>query len=315
MSDPKAPNYELMFPLKNRKANIYWPIYENLEKEFGLLSFNIFIDDAQLNTYSYKIAELILRAAIEIETISKDLYLREGGENKKNLNYDDALKYLNSRWNLERKILKVSSSNVHITDTTLIPFSKITNERNGKLHYMWNIAYQNIKHDRGRFIRDASIVNLLNILGALYILNLYFNEEEFNLENDSGGQSLYSILHTELFAVSIHRNQGLNFYKKQNKRDGYEESLYYVIFDDTSRDKLVDGLQIWMNKLKELLPKGDEFDKFRKMENITELLGNKELEIKLGKETLNQYISYSSVGIVETMKNLTNIARINKNDL
>ena len=315
MAKAKSLNYELMFPIKDRKANIFWPVYENLEKEFIQLSFNIFIDDHQLNTYSYKISELILRAAIEIESISKELYLREGGKDKRNLTYDDALKELDKKWNLKKKMVKISSTNIHISDMTLKPFSKILNPRNRKMHYRWNISYQNIKHDRGKYIKEASIQNLLYILAALFVLNLYYNDEEFNLEKDNSGQSLYSKLNTVLFAVSIHRNQGINQYHNQNRRDGYEESLYYIIFDDTSRDKLIKALQNWLRRVQDKIPKESEFDEFRNIENIFEILGNKELEKKIGKENLSQLISQSSSGIVAVMENLTCIARLNKNDL
>jgi len=55
-------------------TNIYWPVYKNLEDEFGKLMFSIHIDDNQMNVYSSKISDLILRASTEIESISKELY-------------------------------------------------------------------------------------------------------------------------------------------------------------------------------------------------------------------------------------------------
>ena len=60
-------------------ANIYWPVYKNLEAELVHLSYNIHIDDNQLDVYSVKISDLILRASAEIESISKELYINNGG--------------------------------------------------------------------------------------------------------------------------------------------------------------------------------------------------------------------------------------------
>ena len=77
--------------------NFYWPIFKNLENEFSKLMYDIHIDDEQLNVYSSKISDLILRSAIEIESISKELYYSNGGTECGNIRYDDvAIKYLNT---------------------------------------------------------------------------------------------------------------------------------------------------------------------------------------------------------------------------
>lgn len=62
--------------------NYYWAVYKNLERELSDLSNLIHIDDKQLNVYSIKIAELLLRTVVEIESISKTLYFQNGGENQ-----------------------------------------------------------------------------------------------------------------------------------------------------------------------------------------------------------------------------------------
>jgi hypothetical protein len=55
--------------------NTYWPVYKNLEAEFNRLATYIHIDDNQLTTYSSKIADLILRTVVEIESLSKKMYI------------------------------------------------------------------------------------------------------------------------------------------------------------------------------------------------------------------------------------------------
>lgn len=59
--------------------NMYWPIYKNLEREFLKLADYIHVSDDQLSIYSMHIADLIVRCAIEIEAISKELYSSFGG--------------------------------------------------------------------------------------------------------------------------------------------------------------------------------------------------------------------------------------------
>ncbi len=100
----------------------------NLEKELIALSNSIMFDDAenshQLDTYSPKILELLLRCAIEIESISKDLYYDNGGEKKFKRNGDEiepkfdyqCLKFLDDVWQICSKQVLVSSTNFYFTN-------------------------------------------------------------------------------------------------------------------------------------------------------------------------------------------------------
>lgn len=54
--------------------NLYWPVYKNLEKEFLKLADYIHISDDQTSIYSMHIADSIVRCAVEIEALSKELY-------------------------------------------------------------------------------------------------------------------------------------------------------------------------------------------------------------------------------------------------
>ena len=55
-------------------------MYENLEKEILKLIENIHFDDKQIDIYYIKNVELLMRCAIEIEAILKELYRKEGGD-------------------------------------------------------------------------------------------------------------------------------------------------------------------------------------------------------------------------------------------
>ena len=63
--------------------NMYWPVYKHLEKETLELAHYIHFDDRQLGVYSFYIADLLVRCAIEIEAISKEMYWQNGGEKRK----------------------------------------------------------------------------------------------------------------------------------------------------------------------------------------------------------------------------------------
>lgn len=171
--------------------NLYWPVYKNLEKEFLKLADYIHISDDQLGTYSMYIAVLLVRCAIEIEALSKDLYCALGGNaiptdtqgNTRDLYFDtDCLDLLEQKWRLSKKQIVVSAINIYFTEEknrTLTPLHKA--HKRGTSGSRWKQAYQAVKHDRKNSLKKASIENLLNALGALYILNLYNMSERIDI--------------------------------------------------------------------------------------------------------------------------------------
>lgn len=168
--------------------NLYWPVYKNLESEVLTLSKYIHFSDDQSEVYSMYIADLIVRCAIEIESISKELYKANGGnmktvngKKKKTLSFDtDCLDYLNSLWQIGKKEITVSSPVFYFQDPkfrVMTPLYKanIYGEKGSE----WKQAYQALKHDRRNSLKQASIENLLQAMGALYILNLYYKDERY----------------------------------------------------------------------------------------------------------------------------------------
>ncbi len=166
--------------------NLYWSVYENLESEVLALADSIMFDDTQLKVYSLEIGDLIVRCAVDIESISKELYFQNGGQfpvfdksgKERDLYFDtDCLDLLIKKWNIDKKKLHVSSLKMDFSSQNLVltPLEK-SNQR-GKCQ--WKKAYQAIKHNRATSLKQANVKNLLNALGALYILNLYYRNESF----------------------------------------------------------------------------------------------------------------------------------------
>ena len=58
----------------------FWNAYKRLEREVIELSEYIHVSDDQLGVYSLKIGDLLVRTAIEAETLVKLLYHENGGE-------------------------------------------------------------------------------------------------------------------------------------------------------------------------------------------------------------------------------------------
>lgn len=194
--------------------NLYWPVYKNLESEVLTLSKYIHFSDDQSEVYSMYIADLIVRCAIEIESISKELYKANGGnmktvngKKKKTLSFDtDCLDYLNSLWQIGKKEITISSPVFYFQDPkfrVLTPLHK-ANKR-GTSGSKWKQAYQALKHDRRNSLKKGSIENLLQVMGALYILNLYYKNEHYQLAQVyRGTQEFDTRAGSEIFSATCY---------------------------------------------------------------------------------------------------------------
>ena len=82
------------------RADMYLPVYEKIEKEIIELSSCIFFDDNLLKVYSLNIADLIIRCAIEIESLVKDIYRKE--EKCEPETPGQCIKWLDSKCNISK---------------------------------------------------------------------------------------------------------------------------------------------------------------------------------------------------------------------
>jgi hypothetical protein len=256
--------------------NIYWPVFKNLESEFSRLMYDIHIDDNQLTVYSSKIADLILRGAVETESISKELYYKHGGTKTGHIRYDDdALDYLTSKWKLDQKTVIISSPNCFLTNKTLLPFVK-NEQRTGKNYntFSWNNSYQNIKHDRGKSITFGSVKYLFDILAALYVLNLYYLESTFPLEKDSKGNTLSPSLGSEIFSVVIFSYRGRNGQGVYQKTEEFHKCIYYIDQTEETAKIFNESLSAFQAKINELAFKNPKVTEYLRTAQIPQLKSN-----------------------------------------
>ena len=95
---------------------IFWQVFKNLEHEFLDLANVIHINDSQQEVYSMKIADIIIQTVVEIEALSKELYILNGGAvvPDEEMYFDTVcMNYLNNIWNLENKVVLVVSPNIY----------------------------------------------------------------------------------------------------------------------------------------------------------------------------------------------------------
>lgn len=193
--------------------NLYWSVYKNLEREVLELTKYVHVDDNQLKVYSMHIADLIVRCAVEIESLSKELYWLNGGVKlyddetgkERDLYFDtDCLNYLDGIWGICKKKVIVSCIEMYFEkeeNRIISPLHK-ANKR-GSSGAIWNKAYQAVKHDRKNSLSKATIKNLIYVLGALYILNLYYKDDVQKITWDSAlSKNIDDRMGSEIFAVT-----------------------------------------------------------------------------------------------------------------
>ena len=139
--------------------------------------------DTNLDTFSYRIHELLMRTCIEVEANFKAI-LRENEFNpvdKKGKPRPE------NKWTIHdyRKVNKthhLSSYRVHIpiwdgTESVFQPFGEWSTSQD----LSWYQAYNKSKHDRQTAFRQASFKNLLSsVTGLLALLSSQFRTENFS---------------------------------------------------------------------------------------------------------------------------------------
>ena len=183
-----------------KKADLFWQTYLNLEKELIEVSKYVFITDVktvnnngtyveescntQLDVFSSCIADLLIRCCVQIEAISKELYYDLGGSKSCGDNTiffdEDCLKKIDIKWNTHEKVVLVTSPFFNLTkdENRILKPLKAAHKRQGTY---WERAYQAVKHDRYNSLARGNVKALIQSMAALYLLNLYYRQDEWNV--------------------------------------------------------------------------------------------------------------------------------------
>lgn len=174
--------------------NIFWDIYINLEREVLNLAEMVHFTDNQLSVYSVRISDLLVRCNVEAESLIRELYKKNTGKSLSKIG--EMLNALNNDWQLEKKQVSIISSKMHYSSEYASFCPYYYNNKDSNDFYS---AYNAIKHDRAsNFERYATIHFLLRALGALFLLNIYYRQEAFQLQKTR--TLLDSSLGSRLFA-------------------------------------------------------------------------------------------------------------------
>lgn len=234
----------------------FWNAYKRLEKEVLTLSENIHFSDDQIGVYSSKIGDLLVRTVIEVESLTKVLYFSNGGTQPdgRDLYFDtDCLKHLEDKWLLSKKTIFVNSPYFYFIEEvnlTLKPLHKAF--KRGTSSSKWQQAYQAVKHDRINNLKRGNIGNLLQALGALYILNIYYRNAMFETVADKNASNVDWGLGSEIFSVKVsHESGGASIDTIYVKKADYDECIYIVKHTDETAKAFMAVMQGVNKQIKE----------------------------------------------------------------
>ena len=172
----------------NSESIAYQLSYHKLEQELEALSYDIHMCDEQLSVYSTHIADMILRACMDIEAISKILCMsQQDSKHVEGHRFDSD--YISSlKLQDESTLLIMAGQTIEKNELAIcFPFRKneerrrVANgpEQSNKQDYCWNNAYQNIKHNKTCALEKyGNLRNLFYTLSALFILNYHLNSQD-----------------------------------------------------------------------------------------------------------------------------------------
>lgn len=253
----------------NARADMYLPVYEKIEKEIIELSSSIFFVDELAKVYSLNIADLIIRCAIEIESLAKDIYRKE--KECELESPGSCLKWMDSKWNLSEKTVSIISPYFHFE--SLKEFAPFDYKKDSEDDYY--SIYNAIKHDR------------VNYRGE----KIYLDKNRYGQNLDrTGGSKIFSFTlapcsSEPLLSSQEEINKETCLYKIVRKES---EFSFRILFEDCNGEK----------RSNHLIQRNEKFQKFAEnctKKAVTEECFWSELEKISKKQMRDSFYSYNKV--------------------
>lgn len=149
----------------------YWNYFLALESDLERLSRYVEFNDDNFNAYSIEMVHLLLAAASEIDVVAKQncaiIAPREKAENIK----DYCAIFISSLPEIKEINISIPRYNLEFT-----PWSYWSCDKSPE----WWTAYNNIKHQRGKYFKQANLKNVLDAISGLFVilLLLYRNQSK-----------------------------------------------------------------------------------------------------------------------------------------
>lgn len=257
-----------------KKSDIFWQTYLNLEKEVIEVSKYIFVTDeltkiengvekvcsckSQLETFSPHIADLLVRTCVQIEAISKELYHDIGGTKPRGSNTiffdEDCLKEIDIKWKTHNKKVLLVAPHFNLTkeENRVLRPLKEAHKRHGAYRER---CYQAVKHDRYLSMPMGNVKALIYAMAALYLLNIYFRKDSWQVSYKDLGKLDCSI-GSSIFSI-VPPVAGDIWYGNQPKQG---ESPYVVAYQDEAYKRIENAQKAENNALVEYWIKQPELN-------------------------------------------------------
>lgn len=160
--------------------------YEILKQDLKSVFEYIEPHTNNLGTFSHRTFELLVRACIEVEALCKLVFLK----NCITLNrYANIIRY--SDLNGAMRLSDYEVLCYGFQHPPFVPFASFSNSVRQNRSPAWYQAYNRVKHNRTDNFSDASLENVIQAIGAVYVLVV----AQFGLGFDHKMQLSYSVGH------------------------------------------------------------------------------------------------------------------------
>lgn len=221
---------------------------------------------------------------------------------------------------IQEKVIIISYFNCFQSDKEFLPFIKNETKtlKSTEKTFSWNNAYQNLKHDRSNSLEYGSIKYLFDIMGALFILNLYYKSEVYDLKNDASATNLPVSMGSDLFSIKIHissshtvQDNKLEYLKKPD----FDQCIYFTKLKDDSVKIEEDAIKRTNEENMKLLVQYPKFIEYVKHNDISKYTGHNIMWDILGKDDYIKLVRETISIITEANRSLSYEAVVNKNNI
>ena len=92
----------------------------------------------------------------------------------------------------------------------------------------WQKAYQAVKHNRAKSLKKGSLKHFIRSLGALFILNIYYQNQSFNLGSNSNGNLFDASIGSSIFSIKLYPFPGIDASGIYKKNGDFEKCIYLI---------------------------------------------------------------------------------------
>lgn len=148
----------------------YWNYYLMLEKRVMELEPYIAFDKSNYQTYSLRIMDLLISVCCEVESLFILITKKAG-------NISSYLTFLNN----DQFYSSVKNDLVNLQDIDILEPFKL----NSKNQLEWWHSHNCLKHSRIKDFQKATFKNLINALAGLYLLEIYYYNQNYFKKDDT----------------------------------------------------------------------------------------------------------------------------------